>query len=226
MLYYQILVASILRLKNLRHPIICQCHSSSQFKDFFANYLEPQSHLMILIFKEIQFTVTVNHNGNIGFGLTNQEDLDQAEQVIMGVTGQNSGFLQNADGSRSMYKLISAKRVNSQVQRLTFTRPLKPLNCDFELTSSTIRLLWSRYEGPISQTNLQGADLNSLNNKCFQKGKNRVTHDLRFRLIFLNPRKVPELSIRVSVQLISSTMSQFLMRHLVMMTTLTAKILP
>ena len=158
MLYYQVLLAPSLRLKKLRHPIIFQCHSGSQFKDFFGNYLEP--HLMIFIFQEIQFTVTVNHNGNIGFGLTNQEDLDQAEQVIMGVTGQNTGFLQNADGSRSMYKLISAKRVNSQVQRLTFTRPLKPLNCDFELTSSTIRLLWSRYEGPISQTNLQGMDFN------------------------------------------------------------------
>ena len=120
-----------------------------------------------LIFKEIQFTVTVNHDGNIGFGLTNQEDLDQAEQVIMGVTGQNTGFLQNADGSRSMYKLISATRVNSQIQRLTFTRPLKPLNCDFELTSSTIRLLWSRYEGPISETNLQGVDFNSSNIKFF-----------------------------------------------------------
>ena len=111
------------------------------------------------MFQEIEFTVTVNHNGNIGFGLTNQEDLDQAERVIMGVTGSDSGFLLDSDGSRSIYKLLSAKKISSGVQRLIFTRPIKPQNCDFELTSSTIRLLWSRYSGPISQDNLQGMGL-------------------------------------------------------------------
>lgn len=114
----------------------------------------------------IQFTLFVNNIGSVGFGINSRGSMHDAEMIIMGITGTDceynvecEGFITELRGrdhngrptviSNSIWKKISMQRTDGDAVKIIIERPVNPDKCTYiSLSTSTIRLLWSLFDGP------------------------------------------------------------------------------
>jgi len=111
----------------------------------------------------VQFTIVAENDGPIGFGINSQPNMHHAEMVIMGITScepECEAFVTEVRGGdrngkptiveNSIWRKVSSEKLGEKGQRIIIERPIRPTNCENEeLSSSSVRLLWSLFPGPI-----------------------------------------------------------------------------